>query len=112
MEEMQRLKIESRDKTTKAVVVTIIAVAWLVFIDPTDVFPVVGWIDDGGLLYCAWKCILAAKQHKELIKRTFQEVDNKVTKVEASVKSVKDSNKRMSAQKENTSNTLAKLEKF
>mgnify|MGYP003434059957 FL=1 len=114
MDDRQKLQIEARGKILKAIVVTIIALVWLVFIDPTDVFPVVGWIDDGGLLYCAYRCIVAAKQHSALIKATYSQVESNVDKVAKEFKTIKEqvTTNESSVVKENNLPKLDSLDSF
>lgn len=94
MNSKEKIAIASKEATTKAIIVTIIAIAWLFFIDPTDLFPVIGWIDDGGLLYCAYKCILTAIKHKRLLKETYNRIENNVNKVDDTLHSIKNNKSR------------------
>lgn len=104
--QLQQLKNTQRGKTVKAVIVTIIALVWLVFIDPTDVFPVVGWIDDGGLLYCAWKCIQAAVKYKDYVTSVCAGIDYNITQVENKAGQLKKSVKRVSDSKRITNESI------
>lgn len=70
-----RLQADVKKKWMVAIVVSIGALIWLFIPEPTDVIPVAGWIDEGGFLFAAYKCILKAKEAAEITDKLLSETE-------------------------------------